>query len=341
MTTIQTTIQTRKARETKPLAAAEPQGDKQYLYCIVDTSTEFVSSPGEGFVGESTTHEVPQDADPQARQQFLGNDGGQAGSNVGLPVGAVGPLKMADSGHQTFQGANGAEVVAVEHEGIAALVSPTALDKLEISRGNAIAHQRVMEAAMQRGHTVLPVRFNTIAEPKPGKSARQRIIDHVLVGRRGEIHGLLATMKPLVEMGVKGLWTDMEAVFRDIVSASPEIQSCRKKLLGGPGRKTQPNVTSQIKLGEMVKKALECRKLQAQNALLERLKPLAADFRVNKTFGDPMFANLAILIDKSRQDQVADVLSAFESQQGCPSKLRYVGPLPPCNFLELVITWED
>ncbi len=32
---------------------------------------------------------VPNDADKQARQQFLGNDGGQAGSNVGLPVGAV------------------------------------------------------------------------------------------------------------------------------------------------------------------------------------------------------------------------------------------------------------
>ena len=101
MTTIQTTIQTRKARETKPLAAAEPQGDKQYLYCIVDTSTEFVSSPGEGFVGESTTHEVPQDADPQARQQFLGNDGGQAGSNVGLPVGAVEPSTKKTPGNQT------------------------------------------------------------------------------------------------------------------------------------------------------------------------------------------------------------------------------------------------
>jgi hypothetical protein len=341
MITTQTTIRARNARKTKPSASVEPQGEKQYLYCIVDISTEPVPSAGDGCADDKVTHEVPQGADKQARQQFLGNDGGQAGSNVGLPVGAVEPSKKVDSGHQTFPDASNAEVGAVEHEGIAALVSTTVLDKLEISRGNAIAHQRVMEAAMQRGHTVLPVRFNTIAEPKPGQTARQRIIDHVLVGRRDEIRGLMTTMKPLVEMGVKGLWTDMEAVFRDIVSASAEIQSCRKKLLGAPGRKGQANVTMQIKLGEMVKKALEARKLQAQNALLERLKPLAVDFRVNKTFGDPMFANLAILIDKSRQDEVADVLSAFEARQGCPSKLRYVGPLPPCNFLELVITWED
>jgi hydroxymethylbilane synthase len=43
---------------------------------------------------------VPQRADQQARQQFLGNDGGQAGSNVGLPVGAARPFKREDLGHQ-------------------------------------------------------------------------------------------------------------------------------------------------------------------------------------------------------------------------------------------------
>ena len=263
---------------------------------------------------------------------------------------------IVDSGEAASLGPVGigenSEVFTVGHEGIAALVSATSLEKLEITRGNALAHQRVMEAAMQRGLTVLPVRFNTIAEAKINKTARQRIIDHVLVGRRDEINRLMSTMRPLVEMGVKGLWADMEAVYRDIVAASPEIQTCRKKLLGAPrpggplaGRavagRGHANVTAQVKLGELVKKALEARKLHTQNSLLERLKPFALDFRVNKNFGDPMFANLAILIDKSRQDEVAEVLSAFEAQQTCVSKLRYVGPLPPCNFLELVITWDD
>lgn len=289
MTTTQATIQTGKAPETDPQAALEPQGDRRYLYCIIDSNE---------------------------------------------PV-TLGPIGIGD----------GAQVVTVEHQGVSALVSTTASDKLEISRGNAIAHQRVMEAAMQRGYTVLPVRFNTIAEPKAGKTAQQRIIDHVLVGRRDEIHRLMATMKPLVEMGVKGLWTNMEAVFRGIVTGNATIQSCHKKLLAAAGRgsmgRSQANVNEQVRLGEMVKKALEARKLESQAALLERLKPLAADFRINKTFGDPMFANLAILIGKSRQDEVADALSAFEARQAYPSKLRYVGPLPPCNFLELVITWDD
>ena len=237
------------------------------------------------------------------------------------------------------------EVFAVARDGIAAVVSATSAEKLEISRGNALAHQRVMEAVMQRGHTVLPVKFNTIAEDKGRKSAEERIVAHVLVGRNKEIVGLLSSMRPLVELGVKGLWTDMEAVFRNIVEKSPEIQSLRKKLMastgpGAPGRRPV-NMTGQIKLGERVKQALEARKSDMEAALLGRLTPLAKDFRKNKTFGDPMFANLALLLEKSRQESVEAVLSAFEAEQVGRTKLRCVGPLPPCNFLELVISWED
>jgi len=237
------------------------------------------------------------------------------------------------------------EVFAVPYDGSAAVVSATSAEKLEISRGNALAHQRVMEAIMQRGHTVLPVRFNTIAEDKGESRAEQRIIGRVLAGRRDEIRGLLSTMRPLVEIGVKGLWTNIEAVFRDIVESSQEIQSLRKKLLGtgGPGaaRGGPANITGRIKLGEMVKKALESKKCAMEAALLGRLAPLAADFRKNKTFGDPMFANLAILVGKSRQDSVEAALTAFEGEQVGQVKLRCVGPLPPCNFLELVISWDD
>lgn len=236
-----------------------------------------------------------------------------------------------------------AEVFAIPYQGTTALVSATSAEKLEITRGNALSHQRVMEAALQRGHTVLPVRFNTIADARGATSAQQRIIDHVLAGRRDEILGLLSTMRSKVELGVKGLWTDLEAVFRDIVQQSPEIQSLREKLLpsGGGAPRRPVNMTAQIKLGEKVKRALEARKRDLEAALLDRVRPLAVDVRTNKTFGDPMFANLALLVDVSRQAEVEAALTAFEAGLSGQGKLRCVGPLPPCNFVELVITWDD
>jgi len=244
-------------------------------------------------------------------------------------------------------GVGGAEVFTICHDGIAAVVSATAEEKLEITRQNAVAHQRVMEAAMRQGHTVLPVRFNTIADDVADKPARQRVINHVLIGRRQEILGLLLKMGPLVELGVKALWTDIEAVFKAIVNGDPKIQSLRSRVFGGSAgavgaeREGKGNVSGMARLGEMVKDALEAEKSKAQSALLNRLTPLAVDYRVNKTFGDPMFANLALLVEKTRQDEVQAALSDFEAGQAGRAKLRCVGPLPACNFLELVITWDD
>jgi hypothetical protein len=230
-----------------------------------------------------------------------------------------------------------AEVYALPHDGIAAVVSATASDKAEISRGNILAHQRVMEAVMQRGHTVLPVRFNTIAEDNGHRTAERQIIDQVLAARRDEILGLLATMRPLVELGVKALWTNMQAVFEELLEGGRPIRLLRNRLLAAGGRPA----AAQIRLGEMVKEALETRKRDMEAAVLARLTPLAVDVRSNKTLGDLMFANLALLVKKEQQDGVQAVLSAFEAEQAGQAKLRFVGPLPPCSFVELVICWDD
>jgi len=54
-----------------------------------------------------------------------------------------------------------------------------------------------------------------------------------------------------------------------------------------------------------------------------------------------MFANLALLVEKTRQEEIGLALSAFEAEQDGQVKLRCVGPVPPSNFTELVISWDD
>jgi hypothetical protein len=235
---------------------------------------------------------------------------------------------------------NNSEVFAIPQEGIAAVVSSTPTEKFEISRENTLAHQRVMEAVMDRGHTVLPVRFNTIAEDKPDGSAQaeSRIVNHVLMKDEDEFTDLLALFSDRVELGVKGLWTDMPAVFAEIVNDSSEIRLLRKRMLAaGTNRavgKRSGGLPPLARLGELVKKALDATKIAAEAKLLKRLE-------ANKTFGDPMFANLALLVEDSRQDDLAAELSMFEAEQAGLVKLKFVGPVPPSNFIELVITWND
>lgn len=242
---------------------------------------------------------------------------------------------------------NDAEVFALPHGGIAAVISSTAAEKFEISRENTLAHQRVLEAVMQRGHTVLPVRFDTLAEDKPDRAAdaESRIVSHVLVQRRDEFNGLLALYRDRVELGVKGLWTDMNAVFAEIVNENDGIRLLRKRALDGAsprsGMRSGGMLPLKARLGELVKKTLDAKKSAAEAELLNHLAGTILEARKNKTFGDPMFANLALLVDKSRQDDLAAALSAIEDELAGRVRLKLVGPMPLFNFIELVITWDD
>ena len=244
------------------------------------------------------------------------------------------------------------EVFAVPHEGVAAVVSSTSREKFEISRENMIVHQRVMEAVMARGHTVLPVRFDTIAEDKSDRTAERRIVEHVLVARRDEFSALLSAMSNCVELGIKGLWPDLPAVFAGIAGANEQIRSRRDRLLAarrGRSRRGRDTMADRVKLGELVKNALEVEKGETRQQLMAHLRPVAKDARENKTFGDAMFANLAVLVEKEQQDEVASRLSTFEAERSAGSefsrarqvKIRCVGPVPPSNFIEVAITWDD
>jgi len=236
-------------------------------------------------------------------------------------------------------------VFTIPYEGLAVLVSSTSCERFEIFRGNILGHQKVMEAAMQRGHTVLPVKFNTIAEDKASRSAESRIVEHVLARRMDELSALLSTMSTRVELGVKALWTDMNAVFSEIVDDHEDIRSLREKLQSTSRTATRARrsdlPTSQIRLGELVKNALEAKKLDLEKELSSRLGQKVTDLRKNATFGDSMFANLALLVEKSRQEEIYSALSAFEAEGAGQIKIKCVGPVPPANFIELVITWDD
>lgn len=242
---------------------------------------------------------------------------------------------------------NDSEVFAIPHEGLAVVVSSTPTEKFEISRENTLAHQRVMEAVMERGHTTLPVRFDTIAEDKPDGSAyaESRIVNHVLTKRKDEFADLLGLFSDRVELGVKGLWTDMSAVFAEIVDHNGEIRLLRDKVRaaepGGAIGKRSGGLSPRARLGEMVKKDLEAKRNSDGTELIKRVAATIVDLRENKVFGDPMFANLALLVEKSRQEELTAALTAFVDERGGRVKLKYVGPVPPSNFLELVITWDD
>lgn len=228
------------------------------------------------------------------------------------------------------------EVHTVCYRDLAAVISGSPIIKYSICRENTLAHQVVMEKVM-RDCTVLPVRFGTIAEGKDGVAPEERIREKVLKERHGEFKDLLKKLDNKVELGVKALWTSMEVVFGEIVEENKQIKRLKQKILAAKSS-TQTHADT-VAIGEMVKSALEAKKDKEGKEILDALKKFSVDFRTNKTFGDKMVMNAAFLVDKVQEKQFDEEIDKLEARYGGRIKFKYVGPVPPCNFVEIVVTW--
>jgi hypothetical protein len=188
----------------------------------------------------------------------------------------------------------------------------------------------VLEEVM-REFTILPVRFGTVA---PSSEAIQ---EKVLKRRFGEFHGLLQEMKGRVELGLKAFWYE-NIIFPEIVEENPPIRRLRDSLMGRPSEETY---YERIRLGEMIESAVWKKRDEDAEHILAHLRPLVYQSQVNKVVTDRMVLNAAFLVDEARQTEVDAAVKRLDEEMGKRLIFKYVGPVPPYNFVNIVVTWEE
>lgn len=211
---------------------------------------------------------------------------------------------------------------------LACVISSTPMTKYVISRENLIAHEKVIEEVM-KDHTVLPVRFCTIA-------TSTEEIRSLLMKRYQELKNLLRSMDNKVELGLKVFWQDMEGIFKEIGQTHKEIKSLKERLTK---ESTSPSLDEKVDLGKKVKGALEEKREAETDQILDVLSPKCVDLRKNKIVGDNMVLNCAFLVDKAHEIEFDDFIEDLSQKYKDRLRLKYVGPVAPFNFAELVIKW--
>ena len=220
------------------------------------------------------------------------------------------------------------EVYTIVHEGLGAVISDSTVTQYPVTRANTMAHQKVMETAMKQ-YPMLPVRFGTISE------GLDPIREKLLKERQNEMTETLAYMKGKVELGIKAIWKDIKPVFDEIVTQNKDISRLRDRLMkrrGGVQR-------DQVRLGEMVKDALETWKEQKEKSMMAPLEGLWVDRKLNDHFGDQMITNAAFLVDKGKEKAFDLAVEKITDRYAGKMTLKYVGPIPPCNFVEIIVKW--
>ena len=227
-------------------------------------------------------------------------------------------------------GGRGDECRTIHREGLAAVVSVSPAKKYKVSRDNLLAHEKVIEAAMV-SHTVLPVRFCTIAD-------NEEKVKRILEREHDRFLDLLHKMDGKRELGVKAFFKEEAAVFKMILDKYGEIRALKAKIAELPADKTY---YQRSEVGERVAAALATEKEARKAVILDALTPLALEVKTNATYGDMMILTAAFLVEQSREPEFDRAVQALAEQDGEAMKYKYIGTVPPFNFVNLVIEMGD
>ena len=199
-----------------------------------------------------------------------------------------------------------------------------------VSRENTLAHEKAIEEVMKE-HTVLPVRFNTIAE-------NEEKVKKILEKKHDKFKNLLNKFKDKKELGLKAIFKEEDVIYKDILKKYGEIRGLKEKLTSLPPEKTY---YQRMEIGKMVEVALQKEKEIYKKDILDTLSPLAVEVKTNNTYGERMIVNAAFLVEKDEEVEFDQRVQGLGAKYTNKIKFKYVGTVPPFNFVNLVIKTEE
>lgn len=218
-----------------------------------------------------------------------------------------------------LRGLDGENIRLIYNRELSCAISNTDKSDCPLWREHILAHQKPIEEIM-RYYDVLPFGFSNIADSE--EQARQKVLKE----RNKELKELFKKFKGKIELGLRGAWSDMPAIFQEIAESSSELRRLKKA--------SKISYQQQMVVGEIVKKMLQEKREKTKKKILESFQPLAEDFKELQILGDDMILNVAFLVKKEKETDFYQ--KAAEAVKEFPGvRLRYSGPFPLYNFINL------
>jgi len=227
------------------------------------------------------------------------------------------------------------EVYTIPCRDIACVVRKTDTDSFnslpkEVLGRRLVEHQTVIEKVM-KDYTVIPFKFGTIAEgPDEVNSILQRAYT--------AIRARLQEMDKQIELDLVASWNDINPVIRRIGEENKRIRTFRNEIATKPPQET---LQDRIKIGSMIKDALDEEKRRLREEMLQALQGTVADCQEHELMNDKMVANWAFLLAKDREADFDKALDDFSERYGETIHFRCVGPLPPYSFSTIEVRKVD
>lgn len=221
-----------------------------------------------------------------------------------------------------LKGLADASVHTIQFQDIAAVVSDHPVEKLPLLRRNLKPHHGVIQEASRRA-TFIPVTFGHIAE-------NEDEILQLLRDNHVRIKEELERLAGKVEMGVKLFW-DVDNIFEYFVNRDRELKNRRDRLFG----KSRVTLEEKLELGAFFEKRLNQERERLGSRLVEALREISVEVKVNPPGEEKMVLSAAFLIHREQEGSFEAALYRAAGLFDSNFTLDYNGPWSPYNFVKL------
>lgn len=221
-------------------------------------------------------------------------------------------------------GVEDAEVYAIQHQELAAVVSDTELEEIDPTRKNVRAHTAVQDGLL-RDYTLLPMGFGMIAAANGDVSRLLQDNYSGLLREMGRLEGK-------VEVGLKVFW-EQEAMVKELQSGNDELARLKARI-----EKASSSVEAQsllIEAGRLVEHTALKWKTKYADEVYALLKGLCVDSRLNRPLGIKNILSASFLLEKAKEDEFRKEVYRLDLQYQGKVSFKYVGPLAPYSFVDL------
>jgi len=223
----------------------------------------------------------------------------------------------------SFTGIDGKKVYSFNYQDLAAVLSEAEEIEYDPIRVNLLAHTHVLEE-IAREYPILPMSFGIIAENE------EKVVE-LLKQNYLEFKRQLKMLQGKIELGIKVLWIE-DAVAKEIESRGKNFQEFKKKI-GDPSARNDQN--AKLEIGRLVESIVTEWEKKYGRKIYSSLKEIAVDSRLNQPIGIKMLLNSSFLVDKNKEKDFDKRVNELAQNYEDKLKFKYVGPVPPYNFVNI------
>jgi len=222
-------------------------------------------------------------------------------------------------------------VYTIAYQGISALVRDSEIVDYTHMRKDVLArlligHQTVIERVMTAQTTIIPMRLGTFA-------IDEAEVKDILSKGYGLIKEIIPKISDKIEIDLVATWNDFNATIKD-AGGVKEIKEFKEELLRNSKGIT---VDEQMKIGLMLKKALDEKRDKFAREIQDSLKTFCVDIKTHELMDDKMVVNTAFLVDKDKREGFDKKVEELNVKFDEKLNFRCVGPLPAYSFFTIEI----